>query len=444
MLKGYPEIAKWGFANSSSMCLECASYISNLAFILNEYKDFKHAAVLLEYAKQLDPADSSIYVNLAFSYQHLYRYTDAINEMMIAVSLHPKLKKYQEKLAGLKKLKKEENKYYHMSPVDPAEDKAGSQSNKKPQLDAALAMLEEKEHAEIQKDQEEKPAELHPPLSNDNRERGRIGNRRSNKLDLVNSYEPLKFEENDNASPCDYFSKQSHLLLGMGDEMVKKAGYKAPGGNPIEKFIATGGDFINKVKEFRKSGQTHKENMNDFTVLGSLVMANFFYGMAGEMYQECGNVEYWPEADKLIKDYKDERIKWTKEFFEKIDKEGFSKPVCTPKGFCVSKGSQGSYQFTIPDKWMDVQIKMHPTNIHKHELKFSKGVDLLKKDIGGIAGVGSSATHYLECKFGRGCSGGTDVDISGSMGKIMPEKAEKSISLVKYSFENSTGTTDTP
>lgn len=89
-------------------------------------------------------------------------------------------------------------------------------------------------------------------------------------------------------------------------------------------------------------------------------------------------------------------------------------------------------------------MKMHPTNIYKYELKLSKGVDLFKKDIGGVAGGSSSVTHHFECKFGRGCSGGSDMGTSVSAGKIMPAKAEKSISLVKHSFENSTGTTDTP
>ena len=441
VLKGYPEIAKWGFANASSMCLECASYISNLAFILNEYKDFKHAAVLLEYAKQLDPADSSIYVNLAFSYQHLYRYTDAINEMMIAVSLHPKLKKYQEKLAGLKKLKKEEQKYYYTKNGSTAKDKAGSKSHTKPQLDEALAILEQKEQAESQKDQEEKQAELHPPLSDDNGERRPIRNRRRNKLNLINSYEPPRFEENDDTA-CNWFNESAGQLIRIGDEYVNNAGYKAPGGNPIEKFIATGGDFINEIK---KNGGIPIYNMNKINELGSLAMANLFYGMAGEMYQECGGYKYSPEMDKLIKDYKDERIKWTKEFFENIDKEEFSKPVCTPKGFCVSKGSQGTYQFTIPSKWMgDYEFKIHPTNIYKHEVKVSKGVDLFKKDIGGIASGSASVSTYHECKFGRGCSGGSDMGMSGSVGKIMPAKAEKSTSLFKCSFENSTGTTDTP
>jgi len=111
MMRNHPEIAKWGFANASLLSLDCASYISNLAFVLNEYKDFKHAVILLEHAKQLDPAESSIYVNLAFSYQNLHRYNDAINEMMIAISFYPKLKAYQEMLANLKELEKEEKKY---------------------------------------------------------------------------------------------------------------------------------------------------------------------------------------------------------------------------------------------------------------------------------------------------------------------------------------------
>ncbi len=70
----------------------------------------------------------------------------------------------------------------------------------------------------------------------------------------------------------------------------------------------------------------------------------------------------------------------------------------------------------------DIEYKLHSTNINKFAIKWSKGVDLLKKDIGGNAGGAVSSSVHFECKYGRGCSGGSDMGISGSVGKIMPAK----------------------
>ena len=422
------------------MSLECASYISNLAFILNEYKDFKHAAVLLEYAKQLDPSESSIYVNLAFSYQNLYRYNDAINEMMIAVSLHPELKTYQEMLAGLKKLK-QERKYYAIKNGSEAGDNTGAQSPPTPQLDEALDMLEEQKEAEFKEDMN---TALNPQLPHDNRTVGPKRTWKKKELNLVKSYDPSAFGEDDNAA-CDYFSQQAHLLVRVGDGFVEKSGHQAPGGSPIDKFKATGINFINKSKEVgqKKENNSYTNTMEvvkDVGALGSLLTANVFYGMAGEIYELCGEVKDWPEVDKLIDDIIDERIKWEKEFWENLDKEEFSKPVCTYK-ICVSRGSKGTIQISVSDSWMDVEMKMHPTNINKYELKLSKGGDIFKKDIGGIASGALSHSTYMECKFGRGCSGGVEIGFGGSAGKYITTKAGKSTSIVSYSFENSSGTT---
>lgn len=444
MLKGHPEIAKWGFANASLMSLECASYISNLAFVLNEYKDFKHAAVLLEYAKQLDPTESSIYVNLAFSYQNLHRYNDAINEMMIAVSLHPTLKTYQEMLAGLKKLR-QERKYYAIKNGFADKDKTSPQSHPTPQLDEALDMLEEKKEAEFKKDMD---TALNLPLPYDNRAAGPKRTWKRNELNLVKSYDPSAFGEDNNAA-CDYFSQQAHLLVRAGDAWVEKSGHKAPGGNPIEKFITTGGNFINKSKEVAQKNDKNSytntmEVVKDVGALGALLTANVFYGIAGEMYELCGEVKDWPEVDKLLDDIIDERIKWEKKFRENLDKEEFSKPVCSFNKICVSRGSQGSIQISVSDSWMDVEMKMHPTNIYKYELKLSRGGDIFKKDIGGIASGGLSYSHYFEWKFGRGMSEGVEIGIGGSAGKYVTTKAGKSTSLVSHSFENSTGTTKAP
>ncbi|MBI4699373.1 MAG: hypothetical protein HY758_10860, partial [Nitrospirae bacterium] len=67
VFSGLPDIAKWGFANASSLSPSCSVYLSNLAFVLNEEQNYNDAVELLEYAKTLDPGSSSIYINLAFS-----------------------------------------------------------------------------------------------------------------------------------------------------------------------------------------------------------------------------------------------------------------------------------------------------------------------------------------------------------------------------------------
>jgi hypothetical protein len=162
------------------------------------------------------------------------------------------------------------------------------------------------------------------------------------------------------------------------------------------------------------------------------------------MYEMCGEVKPWPEADKLLDDIVDERIKWEKEFWENLDKEEFSKPVCSFNKICVSKGSQGSVRIGLKDSWMDVDMQMHPTNIYKYQLKLSRGTNVFKKNIGGIASGSLSLDQYFEWKFGRGMSEGLELKGGGSLGKYITTEDGKSIVLLKHSLENSTGATKTP
>ena len=446
MLKGYPEIAKWGFANASIMSLGCATYISNLAFILNEHDDFKHAAVLLEYAKQLDPTETSIYVNLAFSYQNLHRYDDAITEIMIAVTLHPKLKTYQKMLADLIKLEQEEKKNYVIKNGLAAKGETGLQSQPTPQLDEALGMLEEKKEAEFQNDMN---SSLNYPLPYDNRQqRPKKKTWERDDIDLINSFDPSAFEEDDNAV-CSYFSQQSHVLVRAGDGMVEKAGFIPPGGNPIEKFIITGGNHINKSKEIvkkidNKSYKNRLEVVKDFASLGALEAANVFYGVAGEMYEMCGEVNLWPEGDKLLDDVIKENIKWEKEFWENLDKEKFSKQVCSFNKICVSKGDQGSIRISVKDSWITTKIQLHPTNLYKYQLKVYTGPKIFEKTIGSVLSGELSVISYFEWKFGRGITEGIALKGAGLLGKNTAIKDEKEISLISHSFENSPGSTKPP
>ncbi|NOX34682.1 MAG: hypothetical protein GXP56_13285 [Deltaproteobacteria bacterium] len=427
MLKNHLFIAKWGFAKASLMNMKCPSNISNLGFTLNACKEYEHAIAILNYAKTLDPADSSIYVNLAYSYRKLHRYNEAINEMMIAVSFQPGLKKYKEILDELKKLKKEEKKYQIIG-----KQKKNTASG----LEDALDLLEDRKAEELNK---EPQYVFNPSFPSNNGSSLDNRNWRNEVIDMVHSYDTSAFAGEGDAV-CGYFKKQAYLLVRMGDGLVEKAGGSPPGGNPIEKFISTGLAHMQKRKDVvakidSKSYNNRLDLIKDFASIGALETANIFYGIAGEMYEMCGKIEADPDMDRFLDNLINERIKSDKDFFKNLDKEKFSKPVCTYK-ICISRGGQGSTKISITDPWFDTEIRLHPTNIYKYQLKVSKGGNLFKKTIGNIASGSLSCSTYLEWKFGRGMSAGTELNIGGAAGKYVTTKAGKPISLVKYSLEN--------
>jgi hypothetical protein len=425
VLQNHLFIAKWGFAKASFLDMECPANMNNLGFILNACKEYKHAIAILNYAKKHDPADSSIYANLAYSYQKLHRYNEAISEMMIAVSFQPRLKRYKEKLDELKKLKKEK-KYQIIG--KPEENTVSG-------LENALDLLEEKKQEENNTDTQ---FVFNPSFPSNNGSSQVDRNWRNDVTDMIHSYDTTVFDDGGDAA-CSYFKKQAHLLVRMGDGVVEKAGAKISGNNPIDKFISTGFAHIRKREEVTakidsKSYSNQLDLIKDFATIGALETANIFYGIAGEMYEMCGEIEADPGIDQFLDDLIKERIKWTKDFFKNIDKEKFSRPVCTFNMICISKGNQGSTKISVTESLIGVDIIVHPTNIYKYQLKVSVGGDLLKKAFGNIASAGLSHSHYFEYKFGRGMSRGTELKVGGVIGKGISTKGD--VVLTKYSFEN--------
>ncbi len=387
-LKGDFIIAKWAFAKASLMAVHCPSNLSNLGFALNMNKDYKHAALILEYAKILDPTDSSIYANLAYSYQHLFRYSDAINEIMIAIAFQPKIDTYKEKLEELKKLKKEKTTFQIIGQ---------GEKNKVPQLEDALDMLEEKKQEKIQKE-DTLAFDQTLPYPDDARHMKRNWDVKG--TDIISGYDPSLLEMGNTA--CAYFSRQTHLLTRLGDGLVEKAGESPPGGSPIEKFIATGGNHIKKSKAVvakidASSYKTRNDLIRDIASIGALETANIFYGIASEMYDMCGETEPDPDMDQFLNNLIKERENWQKNFFKDLDKEKFSKPVCTYK-ICIQRGDQGSLRLSVQDGMLGTDIQIHPTNIYKYQCKVSVGGDLLKKTIGNAVTAGIGYSHYFEYK----------------------------------------------
>jgi len=145
VLKGIPEVAKWAFANAASLSPMCPLHLANLAFVLNGEGDYKTAILLLDFAKFLDPKLSTIYVNLAFSYQNLKRYDDAIRAYLIAIAINPQITKYQQMLLAVQKMKEKSK------PVVTS-DRGRKETPKTADLDQALKLVEEKKKKEMDQD----------------------------------------------------------------------------------------------------------------------------------------------------------------------------------------------------------------------------------------------------------------------------------------------------
>jgi tetratricopeptide (TPR) repeat protein len=143
VLKGSPSVAKWAFANASALCPMCPLHLSNLAFVLNLEKDYITAILLLETAKSIDPTLGSIYVNLAYSYQNLKKYEEAIQGYLVAIALNPQITKYHQMLISVQKIKEKQKEM----PVT-ARDQNPNQQDKRVDLQQALNLLKEKKTEE--------------------------------------------------------------------------------------------------------------------------------------------------------------------------------------------------------------------------------------------------------------------------------------------------------
>lgn len=139
-LNGVHDVAKWCFASAAALTPDCPVYLNNLAFMLNAEKNFEAACRLLEYARQLDPLDTSILANLAYSYYHVKRYDDAIKAQDAAFRLDPTNGQYQDALRTIVETKEREK------PSSPPGQVTST--DKTSQIDNALALLDEKGHGQ--------------------------------------------------------------------------------------------------------------------------------------------------------------------------------------------------------------------------------------------------------------------------------------------------------
>lgn len=429
LLEGHPEMAKWCFAMAASNEITCPVYLSNLAFVLNEGGDFTDAASLLEYAKKLDPSDSSIYINLAFSYQHLKKYDEAIQALLFAISLHPTFTRYQDMLLELQKMRKAEHLTDPFIPVV----KKGDEQPKSVQLGNALKLLEEKKDRDF--DEELSSGFKPSPSSGGGPQKPAYRAQRSRRTGRPR-LNPKVY--GDNQSECGWLSQQAYVLERAGDEAVQSAGLMPKGGNPVDKFISAGHDF--------KDIATKAKNVEDVAMAGSLTMAMVFYGVAGEAYLECEGSDKWEddwaEVDRRFEEARAEFEKAQHDLLDEMTKkEEFSTPVCTGK-ICVSRGKQGTIKLEISELLggsETLELRMHPTNINRFGLKVSQGRQVQVGE-GNIASASVGYDHYVDCTFGTGCSRGLEM---GGSATLFGRKFSKSIDLMKFSAENTPGTAKT-
>jgi tetratricopeptide (TPR) repeat protein len=428
LLNGYPQMAKWCFAVAAVKAPACSAYLSNLAFVLNGEGHFVDASVLLEYAKLLDPGESSIYVNLAFSYQNLKMFDKAIQALLFAISLHPTFQKYQDMLLGLQDMRKAEEGLGPRLTADKKDDK----SQKPVQLDDALRLLEEHKKKDFE---EEVSSGLRPLPSSGVRPRKSIQPPRRYHRAAPGRLNPEIFGHN--RSECVGLSKQAYVLERAGDEIVTGMGLSPAGGNPVDKFISAGHAFL----ESREEGS----GLEDIARAGRLTIAMAFYGKAGEVYLECRSSEEWGknrgEVNRLFDKARADAERAHRELVEEITKkEKFGKTVCTGK-VCFSKGEDGTIKLEVSELFGmvgGVEVRLNPTKIYRCGLKISRGLQV-QVGVGDVAQASASAKYYVDCTFGSGCSRGAELGVDVQGGKGVKVKGTKSFDVIKYLAENSPG-----
>jgi tetratricopeptide (TPR) repeat protein len=383
---------------------------------------------LLEYAKELDPGDSSIYVNLAFSYQHLENYDEAIQALLFAISLHPTFQKYQDMLLGLQGMRKAEEPRKSRLLADKTEDKSREQV----QLDNALRLLKEQEDKDFE---EELSSDLQPLPSSGAKPRKPMQPPRRYRRAVPGRLNPEIF--GDNRSECGWLSKQAYMLESAGDEIVAGLGLSPAGDNPVDKFISTGHAFL----EIHEEGS----DLEDIARAGWMTIAMAFYGKAGEVYTECESSEDWfenrEEVDRLFDKAREEAERAHRELVDEITKkEKFGEALCTGK-VCVSKGDDGTIKLEISELFSGTEIRLHPTKLYRGGLKISRGPQVQVGE-GGVAEAGASSKYYIDCTLGTGCSRGVELGVDLQVGKGIKAKGGKTFDVIKYSAENSPGSAE--
>jgi tetratricopeptide (TPR) repeat protein len=439
-LSGHPEVARWCFAQAAQLAPFCPEYLSNLAFTLNEDGQHLSAVTLLEHAKTLDPHDSSIYVNLAYSYQQLGKYDEAIQAMLVVIALNPGVKEYQDMLLELQKLRANRPVVI----VDRGAGK-GEGPSETARIDDALELLEERKKGK-EDEKEVSPPKLppgggiggQPRIESQARVQSGARVRSRSRIDTGGFRRLGRRAYGENHSECTFFCPNVGLLTKLGDEATESAGFKV-GGMPAEKFKGTGFNLIELGKGGWKSTAQAAKG-------GGLVMGMMFYGFAAEIYDECcrqeGDLGY-AEAEALINKAKEEAAARNKAFWDEVNKpEKFGPPVCVnsfDSGYCVSQGEKGTKKFEISYKQYTVEFDIHPTNMFRWGVKTSYAAQK-EKSFKGLASANVSASVYTECRFRAGCTQGLEVGGGVGGGKFITTKAGKNYSLFKTSLEGTPGT----
>jgi hypothetical protein len=386
-------------------------------------------------------------VNLAFSYQNLQRYDEAVGAMLVAVALEPEITAYQVILAELKKLQKEHPRELQGSeqlkklPAAPA---APQTLPMEQSLEDALALLQD---SKLQ-DQQQEPALLPPSPAVGGGANRATGKNSALALQQNLAGLPIAGLEEKGMSACDYFRQQGSFLVSVGDEFAAKSGF-ATGGDALTKFREAGLSVVENSKLARKKADAGEyrsinEQVKDVAALETLGTAMIFYGYAVEMGELCGELEAWPEGTELLEQVRQERQKWKKDYFDNINKETFSRPVCRGS-ICISKGSQGTYQIEVGGSWWELEFKLHPTNLNRCGLKASLGPELLNKSkLGGLINVKLPLRTYQEWKVGQPVTSGAELSPEVEAGKYITTKGKQSYSIGKISPENKPGSSPKP
>jgi tetratricopeptide (TPR) repeat protein len=383
-MKGFPDGAKWCFANAAVLSHMCALHLSNLAFTLNLENNFEDALTLLNYAKTLDPSNSSIYVNLAYSYQGLEQYDEAIQALLTAIMLSPGIEKYHDMLLAIQN-KKERSDALKKAV---AEGKGGSK--KSPDLNKALKMLEDNKQKEQQKDLEQELSTITSSYEQ------RPGRKKTPRIDADRRFGSYAL------SP-EFFDLSSAGLPFM--DFCQMAAFLNQMGNNYEKAEAPAGSQESAKKIVKMTGEN---------------MSLLFKGYAMEAAKICGDADLendiWEGLSGLMDEMaKSHFPKKPKPKKPEKKKEKFKKKCIAT--ICFSKGNQGTYKLSVSAAIIGGEWKYNPKT-YNFGFKASIGPKI-KGGFGSFTGE-AGVDAYFECDLDSGPVAGVTGKATVSTPKVGP------------------------
>lgn len=365
---GFPDGAKWCFANAASLSHLCALHLNNLAFTLNLEGDFKTALILLNHAKTLDPNNSSIYVNLAYSYASLERYEEAIQAYLIAIMLRPDIEKYHEMLLAVQN-KKEMIDTLKKSHAE------GKEGKKSADLNKALKMLEDNKQKKQQEDLEQELSTITSSYEQ------RPGRKKTPRIDADRRFGSYAL------SP-DFFDLSSAGLPFM--DFCQMASFLQTMSNNYEKAEAPAGSKESIKKVAKMTGQN---------------MSLLFKGYALEAAKICGDADLandiWEEMSGLMDDMAEDHLlskkSDDKKSGKKKEKERFKKRCFTT--LCISVGNKNTYKLSLSAGIIGAEIKFN-SKTYNFGIKGSIGPKI-KGGFGSLTGE-AGVEAYFACDLDSG------------------------------------------